>query len=529
MTFRVVISCLLLLLFIFPLTCVVAETFVLSAWAVWLEGSRIVELAQHTFALLILTLLFAFPPGFVLALLLQRTNLPGRNIIHTLVLVGLFVPLPLVISAWQAVGGDLAQQWNQGVWWAAFVHAVTALPWVVWLVGLGLARVEPELEEEALTATTPFKVLLRVSIPRAKAAIQLAVLWIVLQTIGEIAVTDMANVRTFAEEIYTQYVVGGPEAQARAVIVSLPVTVLGILGCGFVLRQWHRETTISRWKIAPLMVELGRWRWLLSVLVVGGVLVCVGVPLFALIRQAGGHHSGGWSAVRFKVEMLRALKLNAGMLGESLCWSIATGCLATLLATLAGWLALERLAFRRFLFLLVVILWAVPGPVLGFGLKEAINRLMDIEDVLLGFSDLRPARALLYEWSTPLPVLWAHLARLFPFAVALLWPALQAIPRDLRDLARVDGAGLWAEFRHVIWPHVRRVVPLAIIAVTALALGELSTSKLVQVPGRQTFAQELFKEMHYGVTTTTAALALVELGMVGVIGLLLKVKSNLTP
>ena len=49
------------------------------------------------------------------------------------------------------------------------------------------------------------------------------------------------------------------------------------------------------------------------------------------------------------------------------------------------------------------------------------------------------------------------------------------------------------------------------MAVAALALGELAASKLVQVPGRQTFAQELFNQMHYGATATTAALAIVQL------------------
>jgi ABC-type spermidine/putrescine transport system permease subunit II len=52
---------------------------------------------------------------------------------------------------------------------------------------------------------------------------------------------------------------------------------------------------------------------------------------------------------------------------------------------------------------------------------------------------------------------------------------------------------------------------MATVAVAALALGELAASKLVQVPGRLTFAQELFNQMHYGATATTAALAIVQL------------------
>ena len=57
--------------------------------------------------------------------------------------------------------------------------------------------------------------------------------------------------------------------------------------------------------------------------------------------------------------------------------------------------------------------------------------------------------------------------------------------------------------------------------VTALALGELAASKIVQVPGRITFAQELFAQMHYAATATTAALGLVQLTLSFVVWLLL--------
>jgi iron(III) transport system permease protein len=158
-------------------------------------------------------------------------------------------------------------------------------------------------------------------------------------------------------------------------------------------------------------------------------------------------------------------------------------------------------------------LWAVPGPVLGFGLKEAIDLLMDLEDLALGWTSARPVRSVLYELSTPLPVLWAHVARLFPYAVAIVWPAVCDVPRDLREAARTDGATPWGEFRRVVWPATRGAAAIAAVAVAALALGELAASKLVQVPGRQTFAQELFMQMHYAATSTTAALALVQLAV----------------
>lgn len=506
-----------LLLVGLPLLGVLAELFDGRAWEAWHDYRRWGVLLGHTTVLVGLTILMAGPLGLLFAFLLERTNVPGRRFGRAGVLLGLFVPLPLTISAWQAVWGDPGQPWYQGILWAAFVHAVTALPWVVWLLGLGFARVEPELEEDALTVASPWRVLWFVTLPRMRPALGFALLWIVLQTGGEIAVTDMANVRTFAEEVYTQYVVGGPDSQGRAVMAAIPFAVLSAWWCHTCLRQWNREPPVTRSRSSQLCVYLGRGRWLAFVVVLLGLCVVVLIPVGALVWQAGTTVHG-WHVSRFRLEMQRAFQLHTTMIAESLAWALLAGVLVAGLALACGGWLLDRPRCQRWFFLGVALLWAMPGPVLGFGLKEAIARLMDVEDVLLPGTTFRPCRALLYEWSTPLPVLWAYTARFLPIGVAVVWPALWAIPRDLRDAFRMESTHRGQEFRHVLWPHTRRSCLVVVVVVTALALGELSTSKLVQVPGRQTFAQELFNQMHYGVTTTTAALALVQWTLVLLVG-----------
>jgi iron(III) transport system permease protein len=479
-----------------------------AAWAGWTEADRVAGLAATTAALAGLTLLFALPAGVGLGVLLSRTDLPGRGPLRALLVAAMFVPLPLFALAWQAVGGGW-RPWTQGVVPAAFVHAMAALPWVVWLTGLGLARVEPELEEDALTMMPVAGVLWRVSLRQAAPAVGLAAVWVALQTAGEITVTDLGMVRTFAEEVYTQFVTDSPVALGRAVALALPMTAAAVLVVGLLLRGWAGRLAVSASARPPLVLGLGVWRWPAFAGMFLVVALYAGVPLVSLLRQAGGGEH--WSLHRLAVEVRRAWSLNSLMVLDSLAWSAAAGVLAAGLALVGSWVALDSRAMRRLLFLLAMALWAVPGPVLGFGLKEAIDRLMDVEDVLLAWTSARPVRAVLYDLSTPLPVLWAHVARLFPYAVAVVWPAVRDVPRDLRESAWIDGAGSWGEFRRVIWPATRGAVATAAVAVTALALGELAASKLVQVPGRQTFAQELWAQMHYAATATTAALGLVQL------------------
>jgi ABC-type spermidine/putrescine transport system permease subunit II len=60
-----------------------------------------------------------------------------------------------------------------------------------------------------------------------------------------------------------------------------------------------------------------------------------------------------------------------------------------------------------------------------------------------------------------------------------------------------------------------------------LSLGELSAGKLVDTPGSQTFAQVIFRRMHYGVTNDLAALCLVLLSVVLLGGVLVALGARL--
>jgi multiple sugar transport system permease protein len=48
--------------------------------------------------------------------------------------------------------------------------------------------------------------------------------------------------------------------------------------------------------------------------------------------------------------------------------------------------------------------------------------------------------------------------RYFPFAFLFLVARIQAIPADLDEAARVDGASIWQRFRHIVWPQLLPVI-----------------------------------------------------------------------
>jgi iron(III) transport system permease protein len=499
--------------------------------AVWGEAGRLRVLAGNTAALVAGTLLVCLPLGVGAAFLLHRTDLPGRRGLRAAALLALFVPLPLATSAWQAVlgsggllpfgawnaprpaafsdapGGGAWAPWGQGVGSAVFLHALAGLPWVVLLVGQGLRWVERDLEEDALTVARPWRVVLRVTLPRSAAAVGAAALWVALQSATEITVTDVMQVRTFAEEVYTQAVVSGDVG--RPVAATLPLTVATALLTVAVAGLWERRLPPGGSRLRPpLTFGLGRWRWPLAVACWAGVAVLAGLPLAALVWRAGlGGPAAAWSAAGLGGQLARTARTDGRLIVGSVVEAAAGGAIAALLGLLACWAALGSRGFRVFVLALLGLAWATPGPVVGLGLAAAIQRLL----TLTGSATL--AR-LLWHGPSPLPLLWAHLVRFFPCAVAVLWPVVRLVPRELREAAWAEGARPGRELLRVVAPLTASALACAGLAVAVLALGELSAGKLVSTPGAPSFAEAVFAQMHYGVTPGLAAQCLLLLAVV---------------
>ncbi|MGE3820665.1 MAG: iron ABC transporter permease, partial [Isosphaeraceae bacterium] len=197
---------------------------------------RPLQLAAETIRLVLATEALALPVGIALAVVLFRTDVPGRRLALASLLISAFVPLPLHATAWLGAFGNAGRSQALGLGmlpvltgWsgAAFVHAMAALPWVVVVVGVGLRTVEPELEDAAILDLPGPIVAWRVTLRRSLGAILGAALAVAVLTAGDMTVTDLLRVRTYAEEAYLQYNLGNGPASAAA--VTLPPLLL--LGC----------------------------------------------------------------------------------------------------------------------------------------------------------------------------------------------------------------------------------------------------------------------------------------------------------
>ena len=135
------------------------------------------------------------------------------------------------LTAWPQLGRQIALDgWPAAIW----IHALAAIPWVVLIVSRGLLLVEPELEEDALLDATLGRVVCRVTL-RAAPALMISAIWLLVLTAGEIAVTDLYQIRTYAEEVYLfGGAAGGLPSSWFGDVEELPrgAIVLGLLATG---------------------------------------------------------------------------------------------------------------------------------------------------------------------------------------------------------------------------------------------------------------------------------------------------------
>lgn len=146
--------------------------------------------------------------------------------------------------------------------------------------------------------------------------------------------------------------------------------------------------------------------------------------------------------------------------------------LTVILGTLLALLLNEAFPGRAILRAVMLLPWAIPPVVNGLiwqWLLDGQHGLVNA--VLLGVGILDEARPWLSATSTAMAALvvaqvWNHV----PFVAVVMLAALQTVPEELYDSARVDGANLFQRFRFVTLPWLSHALLLVLVTQTMVAL-----------------------------------------------------------
>ncbi len=476
-------------------------------------------------------LLISLPLGTLFAVAIAKTSLCGRRLLEHSMIVLLFVPLYIQATAWQAAvgqGGWLVKSgWLTGWCGAIWVHGVAAIPWVVLFVAATLRKVPRELEEEALQDVAAWYVLLRVSLQHAIVGIAAAALWVTVLCFSEIAVTDLFQVRTFAEEIYTAASLGTLNDlavenanetidQAASSLTELPRFAANELWLGtlaFVMLVLAALTAVWQWVpvsdfVSPSSdwvwrLRRGHWMFLLAVWLVAAVVV--GAPLLGLLGKAGAQVKQVDGAVVREWSASKAATLIACSPWEhrrELGWSLTIGSVAAVaavaVAIVLAWALRTRWLPALLTALVLSLGFAIPGPLLGVWIIGWLNHPPD--------SILAPL-TWCYDHTILAPVL-AQFLRALPLATLILGAQFASLPQDVLDSARSEGAGWWRQLLNIALPWCWPAVVAAACMAMIVALGDLAATLLVVPPGVSPLSVRIFGLLHYGAEDRVSALCL---------------------
>ena len=125
----------------------------------------------------------------------------------------------------------------------------------------------------------------------------------------------------------------------------------------------------------------------------------------------------------------------------------------------------QALAGRGMLRALVTLPWAIPTIAVATAFLWLGNTNYGVINQLgLATGAFAEPIAFLGEpgWAT-WTVIVAHAWKGLPLVFIIILSALQSLPHEIREAARVDGAGRWASFNHIILPHVLPSIGLAAV------------------------------------------------------------------
>ncbi len=459
---------------------------------------------------------FAFFLGLPLAVLLVRTDLPGRRALRAVFTLPSAVPPFIFGMGWVALANPKAGLLNlalgagtfdiYGTVGIAFVLGACGLPLVVLAASAALERVDASLEEAArICGAGPLRTLAQVSVPLALPAALSGAALVFLFSASAFGVPYLLGVTaspptsTLTTHVYALVLMGsGGIASAGAISVLL----LALASAVLLASRLVKSAPLASGKgirLRPL--ALGALRWPLGVFAFWLALALVALPLaavfltslepsFGRLEQLSLQHwqrlfqtpRVGWAALR------------------SLGLSLAAAALVTAigLAYALGRMRLGRAG--RALELVASLPYAVPGTVLGMALLLSFSvdwRVVVGERIAF----------VLALANTLWLVLIAYVARHLAFGTRAATDGLTQADPSLTEAARVSGAGPWRALLDATLPQLKAPLTAAFTLTFLTCATELTLSVLLVPAGSDLLGTVLFELMSYADPAAASVLA----------------------
>ena len=469
--------------------------------------------------------------GTALAVIVSRTDTPGRAIIDTIVWVIFFTPSFILGEAWTVVmvrGGTLDQYVHLptsvistffspvGV---AMLLILKGFPFVYFAVRAALVWLGSEYEDAArIAGARQGQAWLRINIPLLLPAILSGALITLAEALSDFGtaatIAQHANVPLVTFQIYeaiNTFPVNFSLAAALSLLLFLAI-VAALVGQSRLTRVRSFQVISGRTH-TPRTILLGRWKWLALAAVILIALVALVIPLGECVllsfQQAFGN---GLNLGNLTVANYRTVLANGAEDRASLATSIRLAFAAATVVTLLGLpiaflTSRTRLPGRQILGFATLVTISVPGIILASGYIFAWNSPY-LQHLGIGGSG-QP-----HFYGTIWVLLAAYIGGTLPYAIRLNMGALDQISDALVEAARVQGAGIHQLLVYIVAPILRSGLLSIWLLVFTGTMFELAASELLYPPGNPTMPVRIISYFNDFKVERGMALAMLNIAIV---------------
>jgi iron(III) transport system permease protein len=418
--------------------------------------------------------LLSLPLAVVIAWLIARTNLPGRDWIEFGFWAAFFLPTLTVTLGWillldpdyGLINTSLAKLIGRkpfdiySFWGIVWVHVITgSLTVKVILLTPAFRNMNVAFEEASRVAgASTLRTALRITVPVMAPAILSVLLLGTMVSLQTFEVEQVLGIPfrffVFSTMIYDLLVTRVPryDAATALAVVTLAAMLPLVLAQQWLTRGRRYATITGQFQNRPH--TLGRWRWPAWALVALILVIVLGVPLAFAVLGSFMKLFGffdipqPWTVDNWATVLTDELFLRS--LGNTLVLAVGTAVAAVVVHSLIAYIAVRtRYAGRRALDVISWLPFTVPGIILGLAL-------------LWLFLDVRLLRPL---YGTMAVLIIAGVIAGMPLGVQIIKSGLLQLGSELEEASRIAGGSWWATYRRIV---------LRLMAPTLVAVGMIT-------------------------------------------------------
>lgn len=466
--------------------------------------------------------------GTCLAIIVERTNAPGRQLVLLGVIISLAIPHVLYVVAWLLIlgrsgpvnfflqsisGGALPVLDVYSLWGMILIEGVSFVPLTFLLMSAVLKSTDAAFEEASMMSgagplKTFWNITLKMGLPGVLALLLLSFVR-AFESFEVPAIVGLAgNIEVLTTNIYQSSRAASPPNYGLAGALSIFLIVLVSVLLYFYNRlshQAHRYQTITGKGYRPRVMNLGTWRYAATGVLAFIMTVVIVLPIAAVVYVSFQPFFAGFnpaSLSRLTLNNYRVL-LSDNLFGDTLVNTLILGTVTASLVVpftaLCAWLVVRRRPGAWVLDQLATAPLVFPSIVMGVAfLNVFVNMPFPI-------------------YGTLISVIIASAVGYLPYGMRYAYAGVLQIHSDLEEASTASGAHQARTFVKIVFPLLAATMISCWLFVFLLSVRAMSLPLLLVGPGNSLVAVTLFDLWQNGQVTELAAMGVIWMALMLVV------------